>query len=200
VQRLAQTAAAELDAVCSRCGWLSVEEGSKLRRGFVNRWAILWRDSARAAFEQVLLFYESEESAAPISVLQLTLGAFTVAPPKSVRRGFPHCFRIESHSPQGGTNKVILAAESAAENAAWCSALREGGGGSPTASRTRREAKQLAADRARGARQQLSSLAPKFAQSGFRALEVLPPGFFVDPASGVLQSGWVRWQRETGAR
>ena len=52
--RLAQTAAAELDSVCARCGWLAVEEGAGwLSKGFVRRWTLLWRDPA-CDFEQVL--------------------------------------------------------------------------------------------------------------------------------------------------
>ena len=42
LEQLAQTAAMELESVCVKCGWLAVEQGSMLRKGFVERWFLLW--------------------------------------------------------------------------------------------------------------------------------------------------------------
>jgi hypothetical protein len=46
--QLSQTAAMELQSVCTHCGWLSVEAVTRLRRGWARRWAMLWRGTVQS--------------------------------------------------------------------------------------------------------------------------------------------------------
>lgn len=166
LQQLTQTAAMDLDSVCAKVGWLAIEEGGKLRKGFVDRWFLLWRDPKKA-FEMVLLYYEAEDSMAPAGLVSLTVGAFTVAPPKSQRKGFPFTFRLETESPGQGVTKLILAAASAEEYGSWMAALNAApSGAEPT---SRQEAKQQAADRDNAATQFLAAQAPSFAAHGLQS-------------------------------
>ena len=43
----------------------------------------------------MLLFYEGEGGRAPVGLLHLTAGAFTLAPPKAHRKGFPPAVRVD---------------------------------------------------------------------------------------------------------
>ena len=87
-------------------------------RSFAGRWVVLWREDAGDAGGDAaagteatgvgdtwLLFYESPDSAEPIDVACLPKGRFSVAPPKTLRKGETHCFRVNVEPEAKGTGK-----------------------------------------------------------------------------------------------
>ena len=90
-----------------------------------NTWskiyAILWRDPAIAiddTRELGLLLYPDEDSSAPSMVVQLCVGQFAVAPPKTKRQTWSSVFRIDA-----GRLKLILGAATQEERADWTDCL-----------------------------------------------------------------------------
>ena len=167
LHQLTQTPATDIESVCATSGWLALEEGSRLRKGFVDRWFLLWKDPKRS-FEMVLLYYEAEDSPAPLNVISLTAGSFTVAPPKSQRKNFPYAFRLETETPGQPPTKLILAAATSEDYRSWLAVLKATPGAEPV---SREAAKALAAQRQQNAQQFVAALASSFA--GTRSLQYI---------------------------
>ena len=123
LDHLATMGVMDIEQFAMRFGYLQFEA----KKG---RWqqvyAILWRDPAvavDATREMALLLYPDDQAHAPLMVLQLNCGEFTVTPPKTMRKLAPwsHCFRVDQLSSK---TKVIMAAETSAEYTAWLSMLQ----------------------------------------------------------------------------
>ena len=80
---LASTGAEELIGTARRAGWLRKEE----KRGvFKRRWVTLWRHpQAKHSNDFLLLQYESKTAPAPMGIMILSPGKYSVGPPKSKR-------------------------------------------------------------------------------------------------------------------
>jgi hypothetical protein len=99
----------------------SLKSGTLEQETSKNKWsavyAILWRNPAIAiddTTELGLLLYPSEDSPSPSLVVQLTLGQFTVSPPKTNRQTWRSVFRL-----QAGSLKLILGAADVQDREDW---------------------------------------------------------------------------------
>ena len=77
----------------SNPGWLR-KEGKKNQ--FKRRWIVLWRHpQAKHSNDFMLIHYEAPEALQPDGILILSPGKYHIGPPKSARKGYPLCFRVD---------------------------------------------------------------------------------------------------------
>ena len=119
--------------------WKEGEHGA----GWKRRWFAL-EVAAADPGAAVLRYYEAIDAAAPKGAIPLLPGMFRVRRPKTARKEFAACLRLEitGHAAAGCRHKYILAADQKRDLEGWRAALRDlvgttagaGGGGRGSAS------------------------------------------------------------------
>ena len=97
LEHLATMGVMDIEQFAMRYGSLQYEA----KKGkWMQVYCILWRDPAvlvDKTTEMALLLYPDDQADAPMMVIRLINGAFTVTPPKTIRKNAPwgHCLRID---------------------------------------------------------------------------------------------------------
>jgi len=115
--RLDSTPATVLMPSAIKSGTVSKEGTAKVKgqpTAFQERLFILWRHPDLIAGEYHLIWYDNIDSLLPNGHEALKVGNFTVAPPKSARKGYPNILRLENEE-----RKFILAMSTPEEKKDW---------------------------------------------------------------------------------
>ena len=124
---LANISAAAFSGMADVCGWLW-QEGSR-NQVFKKRWVSVVTETQPKLFDDtilpgshVLCIFESDAAPQPQRVVVLRPNTFSCGAPESVRKGWPHSFRI---SLKRGV-ELVLAAADATDCARWTERLSAG--------------------------------------------------------------------------